>query len=134
MRSHTGGSVAAAPPVGILAGVDHPKRPRSAYYVAGLNHDSPVNPHVLVLGASGSGKTRRLVLPTLWSMGRARQNSIILTDPKGELYSLTAAFFRQRGYQVRTLNLIDPRRSDGWNPMHEIVGALEAGDESKASV
>lgn len=124
-------------PAGILAGVDRDRRPRQAWVIPGPHARSATNPHVLVLGGSGSGKTRRLVLPNLWLLGRAKAagdlNSIVLTDPKGELYSYTADYFRKMGYKVRTLNLIDPKRSDRYNPLAEVAGLLAAGDRSAAA-
>lgn len=133
-RVRIGGRVEAA---GLLAGVDRQREPRTAWLVPGPDSPAPVNPHVLVIGASGAGKTRRLVLPGLWLLGQAKAagkpNSLVVTDPKGELYAHTADYFRRLGYQVRTLNLIDPRRSDRFNPLTEIAAALERGDVSAAS-
>lgn len=127
----------ANPPQGFMVGVDDSRRPGAAYQVSGPLSPAPINPHVLVIGSSGSGKTRRLVLPNLWLLGRSKAaghpNSILVTDPKAELYRYTAAYFRSLGYQVRTLNLIDPRHSDGYDPLREIVGALERGDLSGAA-
>lgn len=141
------------PVPGLLAGVDRapPERlhskssrftpswhcPRTAYLVPGPTARAPINPHVLVLGSSGAGKTRRLVLPNLWLLGQAKAagaaNSIIATDPKGELFKHTARYFTNLGYKVRTLNLLDPRRSHPYDPIREIVAALERGDKTDAS-
>ena len=129
--------VRSRPPAGFLAGVDRDRRPGRAWLVPGPHMRSVTNPHVLVLGGSGSGKTRRLVLPNLWLLGRAKAagnlNSIVVTDPKGELYSYTAEYFRRLGYKVRTLNLIDPKRSDRYNPLAEVVNHLDQGDRSAAA-
>lgn len=126
-----------APPAGFLAGVERERRPRTAWIIPGPHDRARTNPHVLVLGGSGSGKTRRLVLPNLYLLGEAkaggRPNSIVLTDPKGELYSYTAEHFRRRGYRIVTLNLIDPRRSNRYNPLAQIAQAIDAGDRTAAA-
>lgn len=71
------------------------------------------NLNVLVLGSSGSGKTRSYVKPNLL----AADMNFACTDPKGELKRDTEQAMRARGYQTRTLDLIHLDRSDGFNPM-----------------
>lgn len=119
--------------LGWVVGLDRETRPTKAFLIP----PPPNNALVLVLGSSGSGKTRRLVLPNLFALGQANKigesNSIILTDPKGELYSYTAAYFRDLGYKVVTLNLLDPQRSDRYDPITAICEAFDQGDYSAAS-
>ena len=71
------------------------------------------NLNVLVIGSSGSGKTRRYVLPNL----NQANMSYAITDPKGEIQNSTSALLHGRGYTIRCLNLIDLDRSDRFNPM-----------------
>ena len=71
------------------------------------------NLNVLVIGSSGSGKTRRYVLPNL----RQANMSYAITDPKGEIRNAVGDLLRGRGYALRCLNLIDLERSDRFNPM-----------------
>ena len=71
------------------------------------------NLNVLVVGSSGSGKTRRYVIPNLMEANM----SYAVTDPKGEIRASTADRLRERGYEVRCLDLVDPARSDHFNPM-----------------
>ena len=47
------------------------------------------------------------------------KKSIIVTDPKGEIYRKTSSYFRDIGYVVKVLNLNDMRHSDRWNPLQE---------------
>ncbi|BDG59778.1 VirD4-like conjugal transfer protein, CD1115 family [Caldinitratiruptor microaerophilus] len=123
------GTASRPPPAGVVLGAAGRGRRMAAW----VSVPSPtVNPHVLVIGSPGSGKTRRLVLPTLWLLGQAGV-SIVVTDPKGELYAATADHFRRQGYQVRTLNLIDPARSDPYNPLAAVAAAAAAGDLDYAS-
>ena len=63
--------------------------------------------HTLVVGASGSKKTRALVLPAIKVLGYAGE-SMIINDPKGELYNSTAGELRDLGYNIITVNLRGP--------------------------
>ncbi len=90
------------------------------------------NPHVLVYGATRSGKSRRIILPTIFTIGHAKE-SMILTDPKGELHAAASAWLREQGYEVVLIDLLRPARGNRWNPYRAIVRAYEAGDEEEAS-
>ncbi|MGB4636049.1 MAG: type IV secretory system conjugative DNA transfer family protein [Arcanobacterium sp.] len=71
------------------------------------------NINALVIGGSGSGKSRYFVQPNL-----AQANtSYLVTDPKGELYAMTADYLRGKGYVVRCLNLVDFDQSETFNPL-----------------
>ncbi|MGO2520383.1 MAG: VirD4-like conjugal transfer protein, CD1115 family [Microbacterium sp.] len=70
------------------------------------------NLNVLVLGASGTGKTRSYVMPNLTTLDA----SSAVTDPKGEIMRSAEAGLRARGHQVRSLNLIDLKQSGRYNP------------------
>lgn len=74
------------------------------------------NLNALLLGSSGSGKTRYYVKPNLSSVDM----NWAVTDPKGELKRDTEHAMRDRGYQVNTLDLIHLDRSDRFNPMRYI--------------
>lgn len=71
------------------------------------------NNNVLVIGASGSGKSRHYVIPNLSRL----DTSFAITDPKGELRRETRASLESRGYAVKCFNLVDLAESDGFNPM-----------------
>ena len=90
------------------------------------------NPHGLLLGTPGSGKTRGVILPTIWTLGHAG-DSMIISDPKGELYQHSAAFLRGKGYDVRLVDLVEPRRGNRWNPLAAVRQAVKAGDMAEAS-
>ena len=55
--------------------------------------------HSLVIGATGSGKTQTVILPLVHSLAKARE-SMIITDPKGEIYEKTSNMLRKKGYQI----------------------------------
>lgn len=72
--------------------------------------------HSLIFGSTGSGKTRRLVFPLLNILSRANE-SIVVTDPKGELYYNTKELFKSKGYNVISINFRDPHKGNAWNPL-----------------
>ncbi len=76
--------------------------------------------HSLIFGTTGSGKTQTFVMPSIFNWTRcASKPSIIVSDPKGELYGKTANNSKKNGYNVIVLNLRDPYSSKRWNPMEK---------------
>ena len=70
----------------------------------------------IVVGGSGAGKTRFLVKPNIMLANA----SFIVTDPKGEIARACIPLLMQRGYVIKVFDLIDPARSDSYNPFHYI--------------
>lgn len=75
-----------------------------------------LNNNVMVMGASGSNKTRGYVIPNLL----AANDSYIVSDPKGMLYRRYADYMRDEGYRVFHLDFIHPEKSGHYNPMNYI--------------
>ena len=72
-----------------------------------------LNNNTLILGGSGSGKTRGYVMPNILQA----HSSYIVTDPKGEILEKAGYFLSEiKGYKIRVLNLDDKSLSDGYNP------------------
>lgn len=90
--------------------------------------DSRHNKHMAVIGASGSMKSRAIVRNKIIGCKR-RGESMVITDPKGELFRDTAIWLRKSGYNVRALNLVSLEKSSGWNFMMDALGNCEAGEE-----
>ena len=77
--------------------------------------------HSLIIGATGSGKTTTFINPMIQLLGAtACGSSMIMTDPKGELFSLHSQFLVDRGYKVLLLDLRDTYSSSRWNPLGDI--------------
>lgn len=77
--------------------------------------------HVCVIAGTRLGKTTSYVIPTILSFARqARKRSMIISDPKGELYAITAETLRKEGYNVKLLNFRDYEHSECWNPLTSI--------------
>ncbi len=74
--------------------------------------------HSLIIGATGSGKTTTFINPMIQLLAAtAAGSSMIMTDPKGELFDLHSGFLKQRGYKVLLLDLRDTYSSSRWNPL-----------------
>lgn len=87
--------------------------------------------HTLCIGATRSGKTRTVVLQSIGTLGLAAE-SMVLSDPKGELYSYTAPFLKALGYEVICLDFKNPTKSDRYNFLQPIIDAINQNDLSKA--
>ncbi len=83
--------------------------------------------HVGVIAATRLGKTTSYVIPAVLSFARAKnKKSMIISDPKGEIYRHTAAALEREGYRILFLNFRDHRHSECWNPMTPIFRKYQA--------
>ncbi len=87
--------------------------------------------HVLMVGATRSGKSRRIILESIWMTILSGENMVI-TDPKGELWSYTGKFAEQHGYHVVTIDFRNPNKGCHFNYMEEIITALKRNDTAEA--
>ena len=87
--------------------------------------------HNIVIGATGSGKTQAVVFPMVQSLAK-KGESMIITDPKGEIYENTANMLRERGYNIIILNFRSPQQGNGWNPMALPYELYKEGNADKA--
>ena len=83
------------------------------------------NKNVLVIGGSGSGKTRFYVKPNLMQCFPTSDypTSFVVTDPKGTLVLETGQMFQRAGYRVKILNTINFSKSMKYNPF-VYIGSL----------
>ena len=72
-----------------------------------------------IFGASGSMKSRAFVRNMIFQSVK-RGESLILTDPKSELYEDMSVYLKEQGYIVRVFNLVQPEHSDRWNCINEV--------------
>ena len=87
--------------------------------------------HTLVIGSTGSGKTVSTVFPSIKVLAK-KGESMILTDPKGELYEKTGGLLRKKGYDIILLNFRNPQRGNAWNPMSLPYKLYKSGNKDKA--
>ena len=83
--------------------------------------ESRLNRNIAVYGASGSMKTRAYCINRILQAA-AQGESLIICDPKSELYETTSQYLREQGYTVRVFNLVSPENSDAWACLSEIEG------------
>lgn len=83
-----------------------------------LPFESYFNKNICIFGSSGSMKTIGFLLTNLLELSLYKK-SIIVTDPKGEIYRKTSSYFKNINYTVKVLNLNDMKHSDRWNPLAE---------------
>ena len=76
--------------------------------------------HTLIIGTTGSGKTTTFINPTIQILSHTGiKPSMLISDPKGELYSLHAKSLLKQGYDVKVLDLRNPYCSIRWNPLEK---------------
>lgn len=88
--------------------------------------------HNLIIGSTGAGKTQVAIFPLVHSLAK-HDESMIITDPKGEIYENTAEMLRKRGYNVVLLNFRNPQQGSGWNPLHLPYKYYKEGNSDKAN-
>ncbi|MBQ9717194.1 MAG: type IV secretory system conjugative DNA transfer family protein [Clostridia bacterium] len=75
------------------------------------------NKHVLIVGGSGSGKTRFWLKPNLMQCNSEKYPvSFVITDPKGSLINETGKMLLRYGYKIKVLNTINFKKSMNYNP------------------
>ena len=90
------------------------------------------NMHTLVIGATGSGKTQGIINPTMKMLMKGRE-SIVVTDPKGEIYEDHYKLLKELGYQIIVLNFRDPQKGSCWNPYDLPYKFQKEGNFDKAN-
>lgn len=90
-------------------------------------YKTKLNNNALIVGASGTGKTRSIVIPNLLQA----TGSYIVCDPKGTLYKEYGDYMRAQGYVVKYLDFIHPEKSDAYNPfvyLHTTQDVIKMAD------
>src|SRR5699024_7717390 len=85
--------------------------------------ESKPNRNIMVVGGPGSYKTQGFVINNVLNENK---NSIVVTDPKGEVYENTADFKERQGYDVHVLNLSKMEHSDRYNPIDYVNSDVNA--------
>ena len=81
-----------------------------------INMYKPI--HTIVIGTTGSGKTTRIVDPTIQILSETKSHpSLVISDPKGELYNHNVVKLKKCGYDVQVVDLREPDKSSRWNPI-----------------
>lgn len=80
------------------------------------------SPHYVLIGSTGSGKSITVSIPMCIQFATAKEkHSVVLTDPKAELFKTTGKIFEENGYNVVTIDLRNPTKSSKINIMQPII-------------
>ena len=87
--------------------------------------------HNIVIGSTGAGKTQDIVHPMVKILAKNGE-SMIITDPKAEIYKEHAGLLKALGYNIIVLNFRDPQRGNCWNPLALPYRLYKEGNTDKA--
>ena len=87
--------------------------------------------HNLIIGSTGSGKTQTVIFPLVQTLCKHNE-SMIITDPKGEIYEKTSQMLRKKGYKIVLLNFRSPQQGNAWNPLTLPYRLWKEGNQDKA--
>ena len=87
--------------------------------------------HSLCIGATRSGKTRSVVLQSVGLLGLSGE-SLIISDPKGEIFTYTYPYLEELGYEVICVDFKDPLKSDRYNFLQPVMDAVDENDIPRA--
>lgn len=80
------------------------------------------SPHYVLIGSTGSGKSITVSIPICIQFATAKEkHSVVLTDPKAELFKTTGKIFEENGYDVVTIDFRNPTKSSKINIMQPII-------------
>ncbi|MBQ0017406.1 MAG: type IV secretory system conjugative DNA transfer family protein, partial [Clostridiales bacterium] len=101
--------------------------PIRAEHIHGKTEVNMVKPiHTIVIGTTGSGKTTMFVDPTIQMLSETKSKpSLVISDPKGELYAHNAEKLKKSGYDVQVVDLREPDKSARWNPIERAYDAYQ---------
>ena len=85
--------------------------------------------NALVFGGSGSGKSSRILIPSILKM--AGYSSLCIHDPSGELFERTSGAMKTKGYNIKVLNYANPDYSENFNPLHRVQNISDIKKLSK---
>lgn len=109
---------------GLVIGYEKKKKKEEIYYI----ND---NIHSLTVGATRSGKTRSVVLQTIGNLAIAGE-SMIISDPKAELYQYTYPFLQELGYKIIKIDFKTPLKSTRYNFLQPVIDAVAREDYRRA--
>lgn len=87
---------------------------------------SKTDSHILTVAATRMGKTTSCVIPQVLSFAKQKvKRSMLISDPKGELYRILSETLKENGYKVLLINFKDFSHSECWNPLLSIYTAYQ---------
>jgi len=128
---HAGGAIPTAPAFtiptgGVVLGMRKEEGKEKIYFAGD-------DIHTMTIGATRSGKTRNVVLQTVCALALAGE-SMVISDPKSEIYHYAAAFLEWLGYEIPVLDLRTPEKSWHYNFLQPIIDAVRQGNIERAEM
>lgn len=117
-------------PDGIILGIDRKTNELITIPWEHPNPDyAPVNFNIALFGPPGTRKTSGIILPNVFNF-IMRMISMVITDPKGEIYRETISAARYMDYNIKIFNIIPGqfKNSDGWDMMKHIRDSASPND------
>lgn len=111
---------------GIVLGLQQERNQERLYFIGD-------DVHSLCIGATRSGKSRTIVLQTIGLLGLAGE-SMVISDPKAELFHYSHVLLEKLGYDVLTLDFRHPEKSHHYNLLQPVIDATLAGDQEQAEM
>jgi len=88
--------------------------------------------HTMIIGTTGSGKTETIVKPMVNLLAK-KGESMVINDPKGELYKYCGDYLKSQGYNIVVLNFREPDQGNAWNPLTMPYYYFKQGNMDKAT-
>jgi type IV secretion system protein VirD4 len=114
------------PSGGIVVGMEKCENTEKLYYIGD-------DTHTLTIGATRSGKTRCLVIQSICSIGLSGE-SLVISDPKAELFHYTSEYLKKLGYEVICLDFKSPEKSSRYNLLQPVIDAVKEKDMERAEM
>lgn len=84
------------------------------------------NSHLICIGKTGSGKTRHVVIQSILTLILAGE-SLVISDPKGEIYDYSSDFAKKLNYKINVIDFKRPELSMSYNPLSPIIEKIDEG-------
>ena len=82
---------------------------------------------LLLQGQTGAGKTTKVIIPSIINiLNNKKRSSVIVTDPKGEIFKVTSGLAKAKDYDIKVINFRDQFKSNRWNPLASILDLYKA--------
>lgn len=88
--------------------------------------------HTMIIGSTGSGKSESIVKPMVNLLAK-KGESMIVNDPKGELYKYCGDYLKGQGYNIVVLNFREPDKGNAWNPLTMPYYYFKKGNMDKST-
>ncbi len=88
--------------------------------------------HTMIIGSTGSGKSESIVKPMVNLLAK-KGESMIINDPKGELYKYCGDYLKSQDYNIVVLNFREPDNGNAWNPLTMPYYYFKKGNMDKAT-